>query len=102
MIGGMVSSTLLTLIVIPAIYAVVKGLAVPQHRGDGAAITTLRNELETDTQDRVRPAMTGDGTRADQPGVLVPRLGVPARYANGGNVHSTTMPECLAWLSGSI
>ena len=29
MIGGMVSSTLLTLIVIPAIYAVVKGLALP-------------------------------------------------------------------------
>jgi copper/silver efflux system protein len=28
MIGGMVSSTLLTLIVIPAIYAVVKGVAV--------------------------------------------------------------------------
>ena len=29
MIGGMVSSTLLTLVVIPAIYAVVKGLALP-------------------------------------------------------------------------
>ena len=28
MIGGMVSSTLLTLIVIPSIYAVVKGLAI--------------------------------------------------------------------------
>jgi Cu(I)/Ag(I) efflux system membrane protein CusA/SilA len=28
MIGGMVSSTLLTLIVIPAIYAAVKGLAL--------------------------------------------------------------------------
>jgi hypothetical protein len=28
MIGGMVSSTLLTLIVIPAIYAVAKGLAI--------------------------------------------------------------------------
>jgi len=28
MIGGMVSSTLLTLIVIPAIYAVVKGVAI--------------------------------------------------------------------------
>jgi Cu/Ag efflux pump CusA len=27
-LGGMVSSTLLTLIVIPAIYAVVKGLAI--------------------------------------------------------------------------
>ena len=29
MIGGMESSTLLTLVVIPAIYAVVKGLALP-------------------------------------------------------------------------
>jgi len=28
MIGGMVSSTLLTLVVIPAIYAVVKGIAI--------------------------------------------------------------------------
>jgi Cu(I)/Ag(I) efflux system membrane protein CusA/SilA len=32
MIGGMVSSTLLTLIVIPAIYAVVKGLAIRSPR----------------------------------------------------------------------
>jgi Cu(I)/Ag(I) efflux system membrane protein CusA/SilA len=32
MIGGMVSSTLLTLIVIPAIYAVAKGLAIRAPR----------------------------------------------------------------------
>ena len=32
MIGGMVSSTLLTLIVIPAIYAVVKGIALRSPR----------------------------------------------------------------------
>jgi Cu(I)/Ag(I) efflux system membrane protein CusA/SilA len=32
MIGGMVSSTLLTLIVIPAIYAVVKGIAIQSPR----------------------------------------------------------------------
>jgi Cu(I)/Ag(I) efflux system membrane protein CusA/SilA len=31
MIGGMVSSTLLTLIVIPAIYAVVKGFGLREH-----------------------------------------------------------------------
>jgi Cu(I)/Ag(I) efflux system membrane protein CusA/SilA len=30
MIGGMISSTLLTLIVIPAIYAVVKGISVKE------------------------------------------------------------------------
>ena len=32
MIGGMVSSTLLTLIEIPAVYAVVKGFAIPSPR----------------------------------------------------------------------
>src|SRR5207248_10670675 len=31
MIGGMISSTLLTLVVIPAIYAVVKGAVLPLH-----------------------------------------------------------------------
>jgi Cu(I)/Ag(I) efflux system membrane protein CusA/SilA len=33
MIGGMVSSTLLTLLVIPAIYALVKGVAIRSPRG---------------------------------------------------------------------
>jgi Cu(I)/Ag(I) efflux system membrane protein CusA/SilA len=32
MIGGMVSSTLLTLVVIPAIYALVKGAALARRR----------------------------------------------------------------------
>ena len=31
MIGGMVSSTILTLIVIPAIYAVIKGVSLPRR-----------------------------------------------------------------------
>jgi Cu(I)/Ag(I) efflux system membrane protein CusA/SilA len=31
MIGGMVSSTLLTLVVIPAIYALIKGVGLPQR-----------------------------------------------------------------------
>jgi len=35
MIGGMVSSTLLTLVVIPAIYAVVKGVSIRSPRGVG-------------------------------------------------------------------
>jgi Cu(I)/Ag(I) efflux system membrane protein CusA/SilA len=30
MIGGMISSTLLTLVVIPAIYALIKGVGLPQ------------------------------------------------------------------------
>jgi Cu(I)/Ag(I) efflux system membrane protein CusA/SilA len=36
MIGGMVSSTLLTLVVIPAIYAVVKGVSIRSPRASGA------------------------------------------------------------------
>jgi copper/silver efflux system protein len=42
MIGGMVSSTLLTLIVIPAIYAVVKGISVRRSLEPSVA----RNALE--------------------------------------------------------
>jgi Cu(I)/Ag(I) efflux system membrane protein CusA/SilA len=38
MIGGMVSSTLLTLIVIPAIYAVVKGVALRSLATPDAAV----------------------------------------------------------------
>jgi copper/silver efflux system protein len=37
MVGGMISSTLLTLLVIPAIYAIVKGWKPPQH--SEAAVT---------------------------------------------------------------
>ena len=36
MIGGMVSSTLLTLIVIPAIYAVVKGISLRSRSAAGS------------------------------------------------------------------
>jgi len=36
MVGGMVSSTLLTLLVIPAIYAIVKGWRLP-HRAEARA-----------------------------------------------------------------
>ena len=51
MIGGMVSSTLLTLIVIPAIYAVVKGWSL---RGESAeTVRAWRPRRE-------RTAVTGD------------------------------------------
>ena len=50
MIGGMVSSTLLTLIVIPAIYALIKGFSLP---ADGAAQRTSRAESA-----RVEPPST--------------------------------------------
>lgn len=36
MVGGMISSTLLTLVVIPAIYAVVKGAAIKSARSFGS------------------------------------------------------------------
>ena len=36
MIGGMVSSTMLTLIVIPAIYGLVKGRKLPSRKTDAA------------------------------------------------------------------
>jgi Cu(I)/Ag(I) efflux system membrane protein CusA/SilA len=37
MIGGMVSSTLLTLVVIPAIYALIKGIGLPAGQDDGGS-----------------------------------------------------------------
>jgi Cu(I)/Ag(I) efflux system membrane protein CusA/SilA len=40
MIGGMVSSTLLTLVVIPAIYGVVKGWRLPANAVDVALVET--------------------------------------------------------------
>jgi Cu(I)/Ag(I) efflux system membrane protein CusA/SilA len=42
MIGGMVSSTLLTLIVIPAVYAVIKGWGLDRNRH--TTESTLRNQ----------------------------------------------------------
>jgi Cu(I)/Ag(I) efflux system membrane protein CusA/SilA len=36
MIGGMISSTLLTLIVIPALYGIIKGWNLPRARGPRA------------------------------------------------------------------
>jgi Cu(I)/Ag(I) efflux system membrane protein CusA/SilA len=48
MIGGMVSSTILTLVVIPAIYALVKGLSIassaPTPRRDKNVPSTTRGE----------------------------------------------------------
>jgi Cu(I)/Ag(I) efflux system membrane protein CusA/SilA len=44
MIGGMISSTVLTLIVIPAVYALIKGLALP--RDPNAAVTVERGSQD--------------------------------------------------------
>jgi Cu(I)/Ag(I) efflux system membrane protein CusA/SilA len=44
MIGGMVSSTLLTLIVIPAIYAVIKGLSLRTPKWRGKVIAKAQAE----------------------------------------------------------
>jgi copper/silver efflux system protein len=48
MIGGMISSTLLTLIVIPAIFALVKGFGLP--REDARTPPRIREQIE-----RVQP-----------------------------------------------
>jgi Cu(I)/Ag(I) efflux system membrane protein CusA/SilA len=48
MIGGMVSSALLTLIVIPAVYGLVKGWQLqPGSAADGAAIKAGPADLKT-------------------------------------------------------
>ena len=52
MIGGMVSSTLLTLIVIPAIYAVVKGWSLRRERA------------KTARPERAQPAIAGQAGRS--------------------------------------
>jgi len=46
MIGGMVSSTVLTLVVIPAIYALVKGAGLRRQQASATAVPlgTLSNE----------------------------------------------------------
>jgi Cu(I)/Ag(I) efflux system membrane protein CusA/SilA len=46
MIGGMISSTVLTLIVIPAIYGLVKGWGLPESRGAGFAATKEHPALD--------------------------------------------------------
>jgi Cu(I)/Ag(I) efflux system membrane protein CusA/SilA len=53
MIGGMVSSTLLTLVVIPAIYALVKGIHLQARQAEpigSEATAEGHDELETATR----------------------------------------------------
>jgi len=44
MVGGMISSTLLTLIVIPAIYAVVKGFAIRKTARQSSVSEVVRSK----------------------------------------------------------
>ncbi len=46
MIGGMVSATLLTLVVLPAIYGIWKGIGLPKDAGDAPQSTSKQQELE--------------------------------------------------------
>jgi copper/silver efflux system protein len=46
MIGGMVSSTILTLVVIPAVYALIKGFGLPREPN---AAVTLEQDLPDQT-----------------------------------------------------
>jgi len=48
MIGGMISSTILTLVVIPAVYALVKGFRLP--REPNAAVTAERGSHDQTTK----------------------------------------------------
>ena len=48
MIGGMVSSTVLTLVVIPAIYAVEKGFALQKRREVAGSTSAVRLEAKVD------------------------------------------------------
>jgi Cu(I)/Ag(I) efflux system membrane protein CusA/SilA len=57
MIGGMISSTILTLVVIPAVYALVKGFALP--RDPSAAVPVdqdISNRTSTNAFDRPEAA----------------------------------------------
>ena len=46
MIGGMVSSTVLTLVVIPAIYALIKGIPLPRNEAAHDAATVALESRE--------------------------------------------------------
>ena len=45
MIGGMVSSTILTLVVIPAIFAIVKGFGLPVASSDSGRTTAFSSSV---------------------------------------------------------
>jgi copper/silver efflux system protein len=54
MIGGMISSTILTLIVIPAVYALIKGFGLP--REPNAAVAVEPNQNAASAFDRSQAA----------------------------------------------
>ena len=56
MIGGMISSTILTLIVIPAVYALIKGFQLPREPSSAAFAGTNTQELGTDDLHRSQAA----------------------------------------------
>ena len=56
MIGGMTSSTLLTLIVIPAIFAIVKGIGLTSEDGDGAGRPPTRKKRSLQSARVAEPA----------------------------------------------
>ncbi len=57
MIGGMVSSTILTLIVIPAVYALIKGFGLPRAPGDAVPVESgISKRTSTSALDRSQAA----------------------------------------------
>src|SRR3546814_12914960 len=60
MIGGMVSSTALTLVVIPAIYAPVKGLKLPREQPPPEDLRERRRATVGAPGSQTRPAAEGE------------------------------------------
>jgi Cu(I)/Ag(I) efflux system membrane protein CusA/SilA len=56
MIGGMISSTVLTLIVIPAVYALIKGFRLPREPSSAAFVGTNTQEAGIDDLHRSQAA----------------------------------------------
>jgi Cu(I)/Ag(I) efflux system membrane protein CusA/SilA len=57
MIGGMISSTILTLVVIPAVYALIKGFGLPRDPSAAVPIeSTISNQTSTSPLDRSEAA----------------------------------------------
>jgi copper/silver efflux system protein len=57
MIGGMISSTILTLVVIPAVYALIKGFGLPREPNASVSVEQgLPDQTPTNAVDRSQAA----------------------------------------------
>ena len=56
MIGGMISSTILTLVVIPAVYALIKGFGLPRAPADAVPVETETSDCSGQSRRWPKPA----------------------------------------------